>query len=404
MNFAYKAMDKNGKQISGFVTAESEDQANKIIAQRGEIALSIKKSRKSSKKSKTSFMDNFTPIKPMELILFTKQFKTLLKVGVPMLNILSTLHNQTENPRLKKAVLQISEDIQEGRSMVQAFKKHPGIFSNLYCSMIYAGEPSGALPDVLDRLIYIIEHENKIKSEIKSAMTYPIIVVIALVIAFFVLLLFVIPKFAKVYAQAGVDLPLPTVICINMNNFFVQYWMYYIPGIIGSIFLLFQWVKTTKGRYMKDAFLLKIPLLGILFQKAAMSRFASIFSILQSSGIVILESLNILAGTIGNAAITKEFEKISEDLTGGRGISGPLRDAKYFPPMVVDMVAIGEESGTLDEMLKEVSVHYDTEVEYAMKKLTDSIGPILTVGLAVVVGFFALAIYLPMWDMIKLVK
>ncbi|MCP3876704.1 MAG: type II secretion system F family protein [Desulfobacteraceae bacterium] len=235
-------------------------------------------------------------------------------------------------------------------------------------------------------------------------MTYPIIVVIMLVIAFFVLLLFVIPKFERIYAQAGVDLPLPTVICISMNNFFVQYWMVYIPGIVGSVLFLINWVKTENGRYMKDAFLLKIPLLGTLILKAVMSRFASIFAILQSSGIVILESLNILAGTIGNAAITKEFEKISEDLTEGKGIADPLKNSKYFPPMVVNMVAIGEESGTMDDMLKEISVHYDTEVEYAIKKLTDAVEPLLTVGLAVVVGFFALAIYLPMWDLIKIVK
>ncbi len=402
MNFSYKAMDKNGKQIAGFVTADSENQANMVIAQRGEILLSIKKSRIKSHKNKSSFLDTFTSVKTMELILFTKQLKTLLKAGIPMLQVLSTLHNQTENPRLKKTTLQISEDIKEGRSIFRSFKQHPAIFSNLYCSMLYAGETSGSLPDVLDRLIYIIMHENKIKSEIKSAMTYPIIVVITLIVAFFVLLLFVIPKFAKIYASAGVDLPLPTTICINLNDFFVHYWMYYLPGVFGLMLFYFYWVKTDSGMYIKDAFLLKLPLIGTLFQKSAMSRFASIFSILQSSGIVILESLNILAGTIGNAAITREFKKISEQLSEGRGISGPLKNAKYFPPMVVDMVAIGEESGTLDDMLKEVSIHYDTEVEYAMKKLTDAIAPILTVGLAVVVGFFALAIYLPMWDMIKI--
>ncbi|MCP3873005.1 MAG: type II secretion system F family protein, partial [Desulfobacteraceae bacterium] len=191
MIFAYKAMDKNGKDISGFVTAESEDHANRVIAQRGEIPLSIKVSQQKSEKSHRPFTHMFISVKPLELILFTKQFKTMLKAGVPMLSILSTLHDQTENPHLKKAAFQISADIKEGRSIYRSFKKHPTIFSNLYCSMLYAGESSGSMPEVLDRLIYIIEHENKIRSEVKSAMTYPIIVVIMLVIAFFVLLLFV---------------------------------------------------------------------------------------------------------------------------------------------------------------------------------------------------------------------
>ncbi|MBU1194784.1 MAG: type II secretion system F family protein [Proteobacteria bacterium] len=404
MNFAYKALDKNGKQISGYVTADSQDQANAVIAQRGEMLLSIKESRLSSKKDRPLFSDLFSFVKPMDLILFTKQLKTLIKAGIPMLSILNTLHNQTENAHLKKVILQISKDIKEGRSIFRAFKKHPAVFSDLYCSMIYAGETSGSMPEVLDRLIYIIDHENKIRSEVKSAMTYPIIVVITLMMAFFVLLLFVIPKFEKIYAQAGVNLPLPTVICIRMNNFFVQYWMYYIPGLFGIVIFMFFWLKTENGTYMKDLVLLKIPLIGILFLKSAMSRFASIFSILQSSGIVVLESLSILAGTIGNAVITKEFKRISEELTEGRGIAGPLRKSKYFPPMIVDMVAVGEESGTLDELMDEASKHYDVEVEYAIKKLTDAIGPILTLGLAVVVGFFALAIYLPMWDLIKLVK
>jgi len=404
MNYIYKAIDKNGKDISGFISADSVDHANQLIASRGEIPVSVKQTKRKAAKTKTSFSDRFTTIKARELILFTKQFKTMMKAGVPMLSILSTLHEQTENPRLKKAALEISEDIKEGYSIFHSFKKHKSIFSDLYCSMLYAGESSGSMPDVLDRLIYIIEHETKIKSEIKSAMTYPIIVVIALMIAFFVLLLFVIPKFVGIYSQAGIDLPLPTVICINLNNFFVNYWMYVIAGVVSVVLFYTNWVKTENGKYIRDVTLLKIPLIGTLFLKAAMSRFASIFSILQSSGIVVLESLKILAGTIGNAAITREFDRISEDLTEGKGIAGPLRKSKYFPPMVINMVAIGEQAGTLDEMLSEVSEHYDTEVEYAMKTLADAIGPILTVGLAVVVGFFALAIYLPMWDLIKILK
>jgi len=189
-----------------------------------------------------------------------------------------------------------------------------------------------------------------------------------------------------------------------MYNLTVNYWYLLVGGLIAIGVSLTFYLKTVQGRFIRDAFLMKLPILGPLFVKAAMSRFASIFSILQSSGVPVLESITILSGTIGNTAISREFDKIFDQLEEGRGISKPLESAKYFTPIVINMVAVGEESGNLDEMLKEVADHYDVEMEYAMKKLTDAIGPVLTIGLAVVVGFFALAIFLPMWDLVGIVK
>jgi type IV pilus assembly protein PilC len=270
--------------------------------------------------------------------------------------------------------------------------------------MINAGEISGSVPEILERLIDIVEHEAKIKKDIKSALQYPIIVVIALVIAFVVLLTFVIPKFVAIFAKAGIALPLPTKIAMIMYQGLANYWHILLGGIIALVVFLRYYIKTPAGRYTFDTFLLKMPLFGSLFQKAAMSRFAAIFAIMQASGVPVMRTMEVVSDTIGNTAISREFDNVRDKIQEGQGISGPLRSAKHFTPMVVDMVAIGEESGNIEEMMRQVSLHYDDEVQYAVKGLADSIGPILMVGLAAVVGFFALAIFMPMWDLTKMVK
>ncbi|MBS3780618.1 MAG: type II secretion system F family protein, partial [Desulfovermiculus sp.] len=257
--------------------------------------------------------------------------------------------------------------------------------------------------DVMDRLIYLLDHEHKVKSDIKSALQYPLIVLFALGVAFFILLTFVIPKFAAIFKSAGLDLPLPTVMAIGLYNFLANFWFLLIPGLIGGILALTWYTRTDQGRFYLHTLLLNLPIVGAVMQKAAMSRFASIFAILQSSGITALNSLTILSSTIGNAAISREFDTIRDLLIEGRGISEPLRSSKYFSPMVVNMVAVGEQAGNLDEMLREISAHYDDEVQYAVSQMSANLGPILIVGLAVVVGFFALAIFLPMWDLTKMV-
>jgi type II secretory pathway component PulF len=233
---------------------------------------------------------------------------------------------------------------------------------------------------------------------------YPIIVVIALGVAFFVLLTFVIPKFVGIFAKAGLTLPWPTKIAMILHHFLVGYWFILLAVVIGVIVGLRFWFKTDAGRFARDTLILKLPLFGPLLQKAALSRFASIFAILQASGVPVMNALEVLSGTIGNTAIARQFDMVREKVKEGQGISGPLGSAKYFTPMVVDMVAIGEESGNIDDMLRQISLHYDDEVAYAVKRLSDALGPILIVGLAAVVGFFALAIYMPMWDLTQMAK
>ena len=403
--FSYRAINETGATTSGEIEADSLESANSILASQGFIPTRVKAEKPAlSGFQLTKFRERFAAVKAPELILFTKQFKTMINAGISMLNLLQILEEQTENPRLRRILGQMHQDIKEGASLHDAFSKHPKVFTPLFCSMIKAGEASGSLPEVLERLTYIIEHENKVKSDIKSALTYPIIVVVFLFTAFLILITQVIPKFVNIFKSAGLVLPLPTQICIFIYELLSNYWYIILGAVVVAGVFLYYYLKTEQGKYTRDAILMRVPLIGTLFVKSAVSRFASIFAILQSSGVDVLEAMDILSGTIGNAAIGRELEGIKDRLAEGRGIARPLGEAQYFTPMLINMVAIGEESGNLDNMMQDVAAHYDTEVEYSMKKLTEAIGPLLTVGLAAVVGFFALAIFLPMWDLTLMAK
>ena len=403
--FNYQAITETGASTSGEIEADSLEVANNMLASRGFIPTRVKAEQPAfSGLQMSKIREQLSPVKAPELILFTKQFKTMINAGVNMMNMLEILEEQTENLKLRGILGRMHQDIKEGASLYDAFSKHPKVFSPLYCSMIQAGEASGALPEVLERLIYIIEHEHQVKSDIKSAMTYPLIVVVFLFTAFLVLITQVIPKFVNIFNNAGLTLPLPTQICLLIYTFLSNYWYLLLGGTAAAIVFLYYYLKTDQGKLVRDTILMRVPLLGPLFVKSAISRFASIFSILQASGVDVLDSMDILSGTIGNSAIGGELDSIKDSLAEGRGIAGPLGQAKYFTPMLINMVAIGEESGNLENMLRDVAEHYDTEVEYSMKKLSEAIGPLLTVGLAAVVGFFALAIFLPMWDLTLMAK
>lgn len=400
--YKYKAINPAGEEVSGRIEAESSENANYLLVSRELIPLQIKE--ESSEKDSFLRVLGTSNVKASDLVLFTKQFHSMLVAGIPILKILSTLEQQTENVSLKQAISKIIKDINQGSSLSDAMQKFPKIFDNLYCDMIRAGEISGTVPIVLERLIYIIEHEAKVKADIKSALRYPTIVLVALVGAFIGLLTFVIPTFANVFMRAGLTLPWPTKIAMTMYAFMSHYG-YYILGILAAIIVgLRFYFKTSNGKYFRDSFLLDMPIVGPVFQKAALSRFASIFAILQTSGVPIMQTLTILSATMGNEALTRTFDKVRDRIKEGAGIAIPLKSAKYFTPMVVDMIAIGEESGKIDEMMRAVATHYDAEVEYAVKGLSESITPILIVGLAAIVGFFALAVFMPMWDLTKMIK
>jgi type II secretory pathway component PulF len=402
-NYSYQAINEIGENVTGTLEAESMDVANSIILARGLIPSKISPVKITNVDDWWSRIKSLIDtVKVMDLIIFTKQFRSMLGAGVPILRLLQILELQTESKGLKEAITKIIQDIRQGSSISEAFEKYPKIFSPLYCSMLKAGEISGNVPGVLDRLIYIIEHEAKIKSDIKSALRYPMIILVALAIAFVILLTFVVPSFASMFSKSGLVLPMPTKVAMLLSGYLKNYWYVILTFMAIIIFGLSAYFKTDNGRFIRDAFLLELPILGPLFKKAALSRFASIFAILQTSGVPVMQALTILSETIGNAAISRAFDYVRDRIEEGAGISTPLKAAKYFTPMVVDMIAIGEETGNIDEMLREITKHYDDEVEYAVKGLSEAIGPILIVGLAAIVGFFALAIFMPMWDLTQM--
>jgi type IV pilus assembly protein PilC len=401
--FSYQASDPSGKMRNGTLTANSLEEALIQIADSNLVPINIKRDGASSGGFFSRLQTHYLPVPPTDLIVFTKQLVTMVRVGIPITQAFAILKDQTEQPRLRYLAGLIQEDIEAGSSLSAAASKHTKVFSPLFCSMIEAGEASGTLPEVLDRLLYLIEHEAKVKAEIKTAMRYPMIVVGALVAAFLVMVGFVIPKFAAFFGKEGIELPLPTRMCLTMSEILLSYGIWIFLGTLAvGIFCHRYFNRTDQGRMVRDRALLATPLIGSVLAKAAMSRFASIFALLQSSGVLVLDSLRILTETVGNVAISAEFEKVRNLLEEGHGIAGPLGSSKYFPPMLINMVRIGEESGRLDEMLRHVSEHYDQEISYTIKKLTDAIGPILIVSLTFVVGFFALAIYMPMWSLTKM--
>ena len=403
--YSYKALDQAGKNIRGEVEAHSLQDANDSLAAKGVIPIRVQeKQRRGSGFTWAHIKRRIAPVKPLDIVLFTKQFSTMMKVGLPIVRLMEILEEQTENAQLQWVIGRMRLKVKEGSSLYDAFREYPNIFSPLYCSMVHAGEVSGNIPDVMTRLIYLVEHETKVKADVRSALQYPIIVLIALGVAFFVLLTFVFPRFVKMFQKANLDLPLPTRICLLLYNLISEHGLLLLGGVVVLLIGLFIFLKTQKGRYVRDVTFLKIPIVGKLLIKSAISRFASIFAILQESGVHILDSFTILTETIGNAALERELNTLSGQLEEGQGISRPLRQAKYFTPMLVNMVATGEETGNLAEMLQEAARHYDVEVEYAINKLIKAIGPFLTILLAVGVAFFALAIYMPMWQLSQMAQ
>lgn len=401
-DFSYEAINEAGKTISGVIEAESAVLAEDLIASRGYIPLYVKSKQRARSGFLAKLKERTGKVKVRDLIIWTKQFKSMINAGVPIVRLLKVLEKQTQNPLLKSIAASISQKVSQGITLFDCLSNYPKVFSPLYCSMVRAGEKSGNLPDVLDRLIYIVEHEAKVKSEIKAALRYPMITLAALIGAFFVLMIFVLPKFAKMFEGIGLELPLPTRIAIGGYHIMCDYWYLLIGVPAGIIIMLSYILKTEEGKLARDRLLLKMPLFGTLLQKAAMARFASIFAILQQSGISVINALTILSGTIGNYAISNAFDKIKVQMKEGHGLAEPLKSCEQFTPMIIDMIAIGEESGNLEEMLLAMTKHYDDEVEYAVKGLSDAIGPVIMAGLAAMMGFFSLAVMMPMWDMTKM--
>ena len=400
--YKYKARDKFGKAIDGVMEASDSEMAAGRVDDLGYIPVSIKEKKEDA--ISLDFLQRYTRVSVEDLILFSRQLSTLFSAGIPLLSGLNALAEQTENKRMKETINTIKNDIEGGSSLSDALSKHPRVFSPLYVGMIQAGETAGTLDEILDRLAAITEHEKDTRARLKAATRYPKMVITTISVAFIVLVTFVIPKFATMFTKFGGTLPLPTRVMIGLNYIIHHYW-YLMVAVTAALAVGFhRYTNTESGRLRWDGLKLRIPVFGPLFLKIAMSRFTHILGMLMRSGVPILDTLKITSATVDNTVIIQEVQKLRESVTGGGGLSQPLKESGIFTPMVVQMLSVGEQTGKMDEMMTKVSRYYDLEVEYTIKNLATLIEPVLIVIIGGMVLFLALAVFLPMWDMASLVR
>lgn len=400
--YSYKVRTQTGDVVAGVIDAPNPEAVAEQLFSKGFIPIKIEAGEKV--KSSADVMQLFDRIKPEDLIVFSRQLATLVTSGISFLRSLDTLSEQTKSKRLRKIIEEIRKNVEGGSSFSDALSKFPSVFSPLYVSMVKVGEEGGVLDDILDRLASLLEHEATTKARIKTATRYPLIVLVSIAIAFFILTTFVVPKFAGLYAASKVALPLPTRILIFINKAIRTYWPFIAVAIAGLVFAVKGYIKTPSGRWNMDKLKIRTPIIGPVVEKTVMSRFARIFSTLYRSGIPMLHTLDVVAGTLGNVIIARAVEVIKESVREGKGLSQPMASTMVFPPMVTQMVAVGEETGALDDMLTKVSDYYDREVEYAIKNLSTTLEPILLFFLAGIILFLALGMFLPIWDMIHVMK
>ncbi|HHT9127093.1 MAG TPA: type II secretion system F family protein [Candidatus Brocadiia bacterium] len=400
--YRYKARDKYGKAITGAMEAPSYEKLGLQLYGLGYIPVFLEEAR--GETVALNLIEKYRWVKTEHLILFTRQLATMLNAGIPLSRALESLATQTEGTKLKRIITEVRRDIEAGSTFSDALSKHGRVFSALYVSMVKAGEASGTLDQILNRLVALTEHERDTRARLKSATRYPKIVVLGITAAFTILMTFVVPKFIGIFERAGLTLPLPTRILIFINHMVHTYW-YVLIGVVGIGFLVFyQYIRTKKGRRQWDTLKIKIPIIGPLFLKVAMSRFSSVLGTLYKSGLPILQALDIVSDVVGNAFIAELVKELRGRVREGEGLAQPMKEYSVFPPMVVQMVTVGEETGAMDEMLAKVSQYYDTEVDYAIKNLSTLVEPILLLFLGIMVAFLALSIFMPMWDLTQMVR
>ncbi|NQT26117.1 type II secretion system F family protein [candidate division KSB1 bacterium] len=397
--FEFKAVNPSGQVVTEVLEATNEQAVSKEIYNRGFRPISIK-SKKVTKAAESSGGGLFAKkVKIDEIVLFTKELVTLLKAGVPMLTALEALASQS-GATMSVILNQIYVDVMSGRSFSQALDRHPKVFAKIFVNSVHAGELSGSLDEVLTRMAIVLKHDEETRKKVKGALKYPTFVITAMVIAFAVIMTQVMPKFVTMFESMKMELPLATKVLVAMSKF-MQSYVLYIFGVTTVVGLAFFFlIKTPKGRYWWDGLIMKIPLTGPIIIKSAMARFTTMFETLNRSGLPILQTLNTVAGAVGNVVIEGIIKDVTLGVEKGQGIAGSMRQYKIFPPMVVRMISIGEQSGSLDDMLKSVAEHFDMEVEYAIEGLTSMIEPILTIGMAGAVLVLAMGIFMPMWSMV----
>ena len=397
--FVWKGKSAKGEDLSGEYQAEDSREVGEYLRKRRIVITSIKKKPKDIE---LKFLQKKS-VGVKDLSVFTRQFATMVNAGLPLVQCLDVLGRQLEKPHFKVVVQQVMADVEGGSTLAEALEKHPKIFSGLYVNMIAAGEAGGILDVILSRLAVFLEKADALQRKVKGAMTYPTIVLTVAGGACIFMLMFVIPVFAKMFSDFGGELPAPTRIVMNLSNFLRDFWWALGGGSLAAFFGFRAYRNTVKGRFATDKLSLGFPILGNVLRKSAVARFTRTLGTLIGSGVPILQGLEITSRTAGNMVIQRAIENTSKSISQGDTIASPLKESGVFPPMVVQMISIGEQTGALDEMLSKVADFYDDEVDAAVEALTAAIEPIMIVVMGTMVGGMLIAMYLPMFKMSSIV-
>jgi type IV pilus assembly protein PilC len=393
--FAYTARTLGGELKSATMEAASRDD---VVAQLKRQRLIIVKVDQEKAKKRPG------RIKTRDIVIFTRQFSTMINAGLPLVQALDILSKQSENKALQEVTRQVVYDVESGNTVADALRKHPKAFTELYVNMVAAGEAGGILDTILMRLATFLEKNDALVGKVKSAMIYPGVIMSVAAIAIMVLLIFVIPVFENMFASVNMALPLPTRIVIGASKFLTGYWWAVLAAVFAIVTGTKRYYATSAGQLKIDSILLKVPVLGDLLRKSAVSRFTRTLGTQISSGVSILDGLEITAKTAGNRVIHDAIMESRASIAGGDTISAPLQKSAVFPPMVISMIAVGEQTGGLDEMLTKIADFYDTEVDTAVSGLLSLMEPVMIVFLGVIVGGMVVAMYLPIFDMINTVQ
>ncbi|VFQ46989.1 type II secretion system F family protein [Desulfoluna butyratoxydans] len=398
--YLWEGKNRKNETRKGEMEARSEEAVRANLTRMRIVPGKIKQKPK-------DILENVTFLQPSvkenDIIVFARQFSTMIDAGLPIIQCLEILLNQQENPTFKKVIKEIKGDVEGGQTFAAALKKHPKLFDDLFVNMVAAGEAGGILDIILRRLSNYMEKMMKLKRQVKGAMTYPIVTMVIAVLVVAVILVFVIPSFTTMFSDFGAALPLPTQVVINMSEFVRGKILYILTGIVLAVIAYKQFGKTVKGRKVLDRTFLKIPVFGILIRKVAVSKFTRTMGTMLNSGVAILDALDIVAKTSGNVVIEESIYEVRAGISEGRTMADPLVESGIFPSMVCSMIAVGESTGALDTMLEKIADFYDDEVDQAVENLTSLIEPFMLVFLGVVIGGLVVAMYLPIFKMASVV-
>ncbi len=394
--FAYKARNLSGKLLTGKIEAESQDAAIAQLRNKNYYVVQIN----TAMYFKFDLEKLFSlKIKVKDLAVFCRQNATMIEAGIPLLQCLNILTQQTESKKLREILKAVIMDIENGKSLSEAFRVHQRYLPDIFIDMLTAGEVSGTLDQAMERLANQFEKDHELKEKIKSAMTYPLVIGAFAFLAMAILLVVVVPIFVEIFEQVGAELPLPTRIMLGVSKVCSNFWYLILPAPLLLYFGLKSFAATDRGKVITDRLLLKLPVYGKLTQKTITARFARTLATLLKSGVPLMQSLETVENVVGNTQVTKIIKAARENIKEGENMSPILLNASFFPPMAVNMIAIGEESGALDALLEKVAIYYEQEVETLVAKLSSVIEPLMIAGVGIMVGFIAVSIYLPLFGL-----